>query len=173
MVAKSPENSKGIKARDFVITLYFSDQEGYIRPKKPLVGPCREVSKKKCHICLDHYRQRKTGPSFPVGVFRCLSHNRLTFTAYPPGYMPYSRIQLLPTSFNGSLRRSHEKGQKFSDSDLSSTYFGAAIDAKNKQKWLRDPREFKKPPQRKRLSNNRPSVAPESEVCSENYTIKP
>lgn len=53
-----------------------------------------------CVIPVHSLRERKTGPTHPLAVCRCLTHD-IAFTVYPPGFVPYARRTLLggvPTS---------------------------------------------------------------------------
>jgi hypothetical protein len=47
-----------------------------------------------CVILVHSLRQRKTGPTHPLAVCRCLTHD-IAFTVYPPGFVPYARRSLL------------------------------------------------------------------------------
>ena len=47
-----------------------------------------------CSVELHHHRPRKTGPTHPLAVLYCHVHGH-HFTAYPPGFVPYARKQLL------------------------------------------------------------------------------
>jgi hypothetical protein len=47
-----------------------------------------------CTINIHSYRDRKCGPGFKLAVFQCKSHV-LTFTVYPPGWLPYGRRPLV------------------------------------------------------------------------------
>lgn len=83
-----------------------------------------------CKIVVDHLRERKTGPPFPLYVVRCAEH-KIGFTLYPPGYYPYSRHTLTPVDSEGNrLTRS--------DDDISlfaGTLFEAATDAATSTPW--------------------------------------
>lgn len=47
-----------------------------------------------CVIFVHSLRERKTGPTHPLAVCRCLTHD-IAFTVYPPGFVPYARRTLL------------------------------------------------------------------------------
>ena len=89
-----------------------------------------------CKIVVDHLRDRKTGPSFPLYVVRCEKH-KVGFTLYPPGYYPYSRHTLAPVDAEGNQLTS-------SDNDISlfiGTLFEAATDAADAILWPRESEE--------------------------------
>jgi hypothetical protein len=124
-------------ASPFIITPYLVDEHNDIKPQFPEVGPCYSLPG-TCKIYLDHYRSRKTGPHFDLGVFRCLTHHRQAFTAYPYGFTPYSRTLL--TSITPDGKRIHSKNVENGDEALSATKFIAAIDAEKKEPWSRKPK---------------------------------
>ena len=97
-----------LRLRDYVVTRYVvSSGTGInqlLKPNTPNRCPQCESGgpgSVKCKIVLNHYRRRVHGPR--LGVFSCLSHRR-AFTAYPPGYRPYSRERFVPVSPEGELR---------------------------------------------------------------------
>ena len=46
-----------------------------------------------CDVALHAHRDRKTGPGHPIAVLRCHRHD-VSFSVYPPGFVPYSRRRL-------------------------------------------------------------------------------
>jgi hypothetical protein len=63
----------------------------------PDVGPCSRWDDRLCSVCLDHFRQRSTGPCFDLAVLRCLMHE-FGFTVYPSGHVPYGRVSVVPVA---------------------------------------------------------------------------
>ena len=47
-----------------------------------------------CDVVVHALRSRKTGPSHPLAVCRCHAHG-LSFSIYPPGFVPYARRPLV------------------------------------------------------------------------------
>ena len=47
-----------------------------------------------CVVSIHSLRERKTGPTHPLAVCRCLTHD-IAFTVYPPGFVPFARRTLL------------------------------------------------------------------------------
>ena len=77
-----------------------------------------------------HWRDRKTGPRFPLMVARCAVHE-VAFTVYPPAHFPYGRRALAPCTTAG-----HEPSG--SDRDWHETVFAGANDAARLQPWPRE-----------------------------------
>lgn len=106
----------------FVVTPYFPREDGVLTPQIPDVGPCGAATGEACRLAVDHRRQRKTGPCFPLTVMHCRTHRR-GFTLYPPGHVPYGRQLIAPVSFDGAPVRSDE------ETPYRGTIFRAAFDA--------------------------------------------
>ena len=102
---------------------YYADSDGKLIPELPDWGPCHNWDQRPCNLGIDHYRDRKTGPCFPILVIRCSTHKK-GFTIYPPGYVPYGRQQLAPVAPDGHLITEKSGAQLF-----RGTYFDAALDA--------------------------------------------
>ena len=62
----------------------------------PTECPCRGPEG-PCDVVVHALRARKTGSSHPLAVCRCHVHG-LSFTIYPPGFVPYARRPLLDAS---------------------------------------------------------------------------
>ena len=84
-----------------------------------------------CSLYIDHHRDRKTGPSFPLAVVGCSRHPDQRYTLYPPGHIPYGRQTVVPYSPTGSLLQDVATGQTL----WPDTLLGAAIDAAVGQRW--------------------------------------
>ncbi len=117
------------QCRIYVISPYYPDDTGRLRPGLPDVGPCRDWDERACRICFDHARVRKTGPGFSLMVARCITHKK-GFTIYPPGYVPYGRQPLAPVAADGSLVSTTCGAECF-----MGTYFDAALDAAKQRAW--------------------------------------
>lgn len=118
----------------YVISPYFIDSEGKAIPNLP--QNCPFCDGQSCKIVVDHLRERKTGPPFPLYVVRCEEH-KVGFTLYPPGYYPYSRHTLAPVDSEGNRLTS-------SDDDISlfaGTLFEAATDAADGTLWASESEE--------------------------------
>ena len=80
----------------------------------------------------DH-RHRKTGPRIPLLVARCHRH-QVTFTVYPPGYVPYGRTAVTPVDLQG--RRVEvaevESGLPIA---VTNTLWKAVVDAATGRRW--------------------------------------
>lgn len=115
--------------RLYVVSPYYADGNGKLIPELPELGPCHNWDQRQCHLGIDHYRDRKTGPCFPILVIHCSTHNK-GFTIYPPGYTPYGRYPLAPVGPDGELITEKRGAQRF-----RGTYFDAALDAANHCLW--------------------------------------
>jgi hypothetical protein len=86
-----------------------------------------------CGITVDHYRERSTGPCFPIAVLRCRTHH-VGFTAYPPGHVPYGRVAVVQLSPSGQEVLSDLPEL---DAAYAGTVFEAALDASSRHQWWR------------------------------------
>ena len=59
--------------RLYVVSPYYADGDGKLIPELPELGPCHNWDQRPCHLGIDHYRDRKTGPCFPILVIHCSS----------------------------------------------------------------------------------------------------
>lgn len=81
-----------------------------------------EGNAEDCRIGGGFWRERSTGPSHPLRVVRCRTHN-VAFTLYPEGYLPYGRMPV--------LSEPDEEGEF----DTKASLVGAAIAATGGQHW--------------------------------------
>lgn len=101
-----------------------------------------------CRIGVHHRRSRKTGPCHPLAVARCTTHGEV-FTLYPPGYVPYGRVAVVPVDSEGAVL--HEivdiaagDTAYATDKEIprqiawNATIFRAARDGKDGFSWPRD-----------------------------------
>lgn len=117
-------------ALPFATTNYTEDQEGVLRAVLP--SRCVYATEEQtCEMFVDHYRERKTGPCFPVAVVGCRAHGGRRYTLYPPGHYPYGRVAYAPYSANGQVLVDAESGQP----QWEATVFEAALDAEREERW--------------------------------------
>ncbi len=74
MVSTNQEIETKVSAVDqgrlYVVSPYFADDSGRLLPEMPSAGPCQQWDDRACEICVNHDRDRKTGPGFPIRVVR-------------------------------------------------------------------------------------------------------
>ena len=104
-------------------------------PVLPTACPLHSTDDHDCRIRINHLRNRKTGPEFPLFVLVCKEHN-IGFTLYPPGYYPHSRHTLAPVSPDGSLLVQQRDSHRF-----SGTLFDAPLDAAKGNIWHQESTE--------------------------------
>lgn len=95
-----------------------------------------------CHVEVDHYRKRKTGPRFPIAVLFCSTHH-FGFTFYPSGHVPYGRDRVAPVSPDGervspAALRAASVNSDDSARAWAQTRFSAVMDATSGVTWPRD-----------------------------------
>jgi hypothetical protein len=131
-----------VARRAFTVTPYAADADGVMVASMPSSCSRHEAGDPPCCLSVDHRRERKTGPLFPLTVARCELHDR-AFTLYPPGHVPYGRSAVAPVSSDGELLRDAPSGERtageapITPPSFSDTVFGAAIDAANGRAWPR------------------------------------
>jgi len=113
-----------------VVVPYRPGADGRLRPEVPGEGPCRGAAGGPCRLAEDHWRDRATGPCFPLLVMRCLTHRR-GFTLYPPGHVPYGRDAIAPVSPDGQSAGG-------GPDRFAGTVFAAALDAARGVPWPRE-----------------------------------
>lgn len=119
--------------RFFIIAEYRDQGSELLEPSGPLVAPCGEEGDGACVVVRHSWRERKTGPCFPLLVVRCLSHGR-SFSVYPPGHVPYGRRAIARVGFDGSAVRDEPDSKE----ELARTLFEAAEDAAAGIAWGRE-----------------------------------
>jgi len=113
-----------------VVAPYKPDANGVLRPDLPLDCPLRPDGGEACSMSVDHWRERKTGPRYPLMVPRCSVHGK-AFTVYPPGHFPYGRRGLVRASPEGLEQADAHR-------DWDETVFEGAVAAARKQTWPRE-----------------------------------
>jgi hypothetical protein len=121
-----------VARRHLVVTPYETDGENKMVPQIPDTCPLGVKDGRPCRLFLDHWRSRKTGPCFPLNVFRCRTHE-IAFTLYPPGYTPWGRKKWAPVAPDGTVVTCEEGASRFQD-----TYFEAALVAAEGIVWARE-----------------------------------
>lgn len=111
----------------FIVTPYEPSSDGRLVPELPREGPCRGGGE-ACRLRVHHFRERSTGPCFPLAVLRCETHGR-AFTLYPPGHVPHGRVALVGLAPSGVGVRGADP--------LAGTLFDAARDAAQGVAWPR------------------------------------
>ncbi len=127
-------HESGVSAqRPFVITAYSAGASGVLEPAIPEVGPCASRDREACVVWVDHVRERKTGPCFPLTVLVCGTHE-VGFTLYPPGHVPYGRAAVARVAPDGRAIIDGPSGAEVFDG----TVFAAALDASKGTAWDRE-----------------------------------
>lgn len=123
--------------RDFIITPYFPDEMGMLRPVMP--DRCSKAllgDSPPCELEVRHWRDRKTGPQFALLVLKCHTHG-VAFTLYPPGHVPYGRCAIAPVDPEGWPMHRVEDGSSEPALAWDSSIVGAALDAARGEPWPR------------------------------------
>jgi len=116
-----------------VVVPYRPGADGRLVPEIPGEGPCRDPGDGPCRLVTDHWRERTTGPGFPLLVMRCLTHRR-GFTLYPHGHVPYGREAIAPVAPDGASSGT-------GPGRFVGTVFEAAVDASRGRPWPRERRD--------------------------------
>ncbi len=109
--------------RYFVVTPYEKAGDQLL-PQLPDTCPLGIEDGQACRLFIDHFRARKTGPRFALGVMRCATHE-IGFTLYPPGYTPWGRK---PWVREGVVAKAEDDVEDNAER-FRTTYFEAALDA--------------------------------------------
>ena len=86
--------------RRFICAPYAADEGGAWRPVGAIPQCPYSEAPEPCRIVLHGFRERKTGPEFPIQVLHCGTHARY-FTVYPMGHVPYGRVRMAPVDPGG------------------------------------------------------------------------
>lgn len=121
----------------FVITAYLPDKNGTMRPLIPdRCSPHRADDDLACELSAHHWRDRKTGPQFPVLIVKCRTHG-VAFTLYPPGHVPHGRSAIAPVDLEGHPLRCAADGPSEPALAWEQTIVRAAQDAARGEAWPR------------------------------------
>jgi hypothetical protein len=118
-----------VAKRAYVVCAYVPDSNEVPRPNKPKNCPAAASVEDSCNIHLERWRWRKCGLSFAVAGMYCHVH-KVSFTVYPPGWLPYARKALMHIDHNGSAIELIK-----SDCGWSETLFAAGADAAREKLW--------------------------------------
>lgn len=84
-----------------------------------------EAAGATCETYCNGFRDRSTGPEFPIQIMGCRAHKG-SFTVYPTGFEPYGRVRLAPVDAAGAPlegERSEPALQASSDRRWEGTLF--------------------------------------------------
>jgi len=122
----------------FVVAAYHPRPDRTFLPDLPREAPCAVLGG-SCRICVDHLRERKTGPEHPLLVIRCLEHGRSSFTVYPPGFAPYGQARMAPLGPDGAPLEGGASGDGPAEVEggerFRSTVLRASLDAARGRFW--------------------------------------
>lgn len=118
-----------------MVAPYHANAKGVFEPDLPTCCIHHVPGGEACDLVLNHLRDRKTGPQFPLTVMHCRTHE-CAFTIYPPGHVPYGRYRVAPVDLDG-----HATGSTDQPLSWRGTLFEAALDASEGRAWARY-REF-------------------------------
>jgi hypothetical protein len=122
--------------RFFVITGYFLGAGGVLKPAIPTTCPQRSSRGAPCDVRTHFFRERKTGPCFPLTVARCHTHD-CSFTLYPPAFGPYLRSPVLDLAPDGTAPLPEKRDPQGLEA-FEGTLFQAALDGESRKAWARD-----------------------------------
>jgi hypothetical protein len=129
-------NPRPLARRSFIITPYGGADDGSLRPSMP--DRCNQAAAEGtgCELRAHHWRERKTGPQFPLLVVRCETHG-VAFTLYPPGHVPYGRVAVAAVDDQGKALYRADDTTVVLQLAWEQTLFGAAKDAEKRIAWPR------------------------------------
>lgn len=104
-----------------------------LEPAIPDRGPCCVRGGGACVLRVDHLRERKTGPCFPLTVLACQTHG-MGFTLYPPGHVPYGRVAVVRGAPDGGAIVDGPRGVRA----FEGTVFAAVLSASEGTAWDRE-----------------------------------
>ena len=121
-----------VARRYFVVTPYEKAGDQLL-PQLPDTCPRGVEDGQACRLFTDHFRARKTGPRFALGVMRCRTHE-IGFTLYPPGYPPWGRKPWVREGVVAKVEDDLEDNAE----RFRNTYFDAALEAAQRVFWPRE-----------------------------------
>jgi hypothetical protein len=135
-----------LASRPFMVTSYLAVEGGEFLaaiPSQCLASD--EANGLSCRIRVHHHRSRKTGPCHLLVVVHCEAHG-MSFTLYPPGYVPYGRVPMAPVDTEGHVLLEFgelDRAGDVGDNEISEepawdgTIFRAARDGSQGLAWPR------------------------------------
>lgn len=129
------------RARPLVTAPYRAEGDRFVPLVRPAICPWNTDGASPCAITAHDWRERKSGPGFPILVLRCDAHGH-GFTLYPLGHVPYGRTAIAPVNCEGELLRGATANDnvevKRGRVAWATTVFGAALDAAGGSAWPRE-----------------------------------
>lgn len=115
-----------------------SGGDGQPVPVLPDICPKAVTGGQACAIQLHSWRERKTGPCYPLAVIKCKAHGGF-FTLYPPGFGRYLRKPIWRVAPDGGpILREPTDAAGSQLQDARGTLFDAALDAADRKAWPRE-----------------------------------
>jgi hypothetical protein len=108
---------------------YERDESGRLAAPLPERCPLGDDGS-ECRVGFRGHRPRKTGPQIALLVARCHRHG-ISFTVYPPAYVPYGRVAMMPVDLEGR-RVEAEPGATVA---VAGTAWEAVADAAAARRW--------------------------------------
>ena len=129
-------NPRPLARRSFTVTPYWALEDGTFCPGMP--DRCNQATAEGtgCQLRVHHWRERKTGPQFPLLVVRCETHG-VAFTLYPPGHVPYGRVAVAAVDVQGKPLHRADDTTGVVQLAWEQSMFGAAQDAAKRVAWPR------------------------------------
>ncbi len=130
-------NPRPLARRSFIITPYRGSDDGSLRPSI-MPDRCNQAAAEgtECEMRAHHWRERKTGPQFPLLVVRCETHG-VAFTLYPPGHVPYGRVAVAAVDVQGKPLHRADDMTSVPRLAWEQSMFGASQDAAKAVAWPR------------------------------------
>ena len=120
-----------VHQQSFIILPYIVLPDRRLCPEKPLLCVHSKADVKDCKISIKRWRARLHGPGFPLVSMACRVHG-ISFTVYPPGWLPYSRSPIMHVDHMGRLPSSVVES---SQNSWDFTLFKGLFDISKKNKW--------------------------------------
>ncbi len=126
----------------FVTVPYVAGPEGRMRPALAVRECVKGTHGEECEVVGHGFRERKTGPEFPIATWHCRRH-RCYFTVYPMGQVPYGRVPMAPVDVRGFPPVRPGEGERGrSEEQWRGCVCEAAVDAARDKRWSREGSEI-------------------------------
>lgn len=116
-----------VHQQSFIVLPYIVLPDRRLCPEKPILCVHSKADVNDCKISIKRWRVRIHGPGFPLVSMECKVHS-VSFTVYPPGWLPYSRSPIMQVDHMGRLAKSSQNAWSF-------TLFKGIFDISKKIKW--------------------------------------
>ncbi|MBD3236805.1 MAG: hypothetical protein GF330_08885 [Candidatus Eisenbacteria bacterium] len=90
-----------------------------------------------CDVVGHGYRERKTGPKFPIATRHCREH-RCYYAVYPIGHVPYGQVAVAPVDASGFPLAAPLDGEVEEGSGWRGCLCEAAVEAARNRCWSRE-----------------------------------